>query len=109
MSISDKRMEKSLTYLAETDDVAANAKALMVGLEEQKRTVISIAMLASDEKSAAMKEVYARVSQDYIQWAAYYSKSVYEYETIRNKRSTESLIVEAWRSCNSNKKKGNVT
>lgn len=108
MSISDKRMEKALAYLVNTDEPCAQAKALMIGLEEQKRTVISIAMLASSEKSAAMKEVDARVSQDYIQWAGDYKKAIYEYETMRNKRLTEQLCVEAWRSCNSNRKKGNL-
>ena len=108
MSISDARMEKALTYLVQTDESCAQAKALMIGLEEQKRTVISIEMLKSDEKSAALKEVQARVSDAYIQWAGDYKKSVYEYETIRNKRITESLCIEAWRSCNSNKKKGNI-
>lgn len=99
---------KALTYLAETDEEAAAAKSLMVGLEEQKRTVISIAMLDSKEKSAAMKEVEARTSSDYIQWAGDYKGAVYQYEMLRNKRITESLIVDAWRSCNSNRKKGNV-
>ena len=108
MAISDSRMEKALTYLVDTDEPCARAKALMIGLEEQKRTVISIAMLASNEKSAAMKEVDARVSQDYIQWAGDYQNSVYSYETMRNKRITEALCIEAWRSCNSNKKKGNI-
>lgn len=108
MSISDSRMEKALAYLVGTDEPCAKAKALMIGLEEQKRTVISIAMLESDEKSAAMKEVQARVSQEYIQWMGDYSKSVYEYETMRNKRITEAAVVEAWRSCNSNRKKGNL-
>ena len=108
MSITDSRMEKALSYLVSTDDLAARAKALMIGLEEQKRTVISIAMIDSTEKSAALKEVQARVSNEYIQWAGDYKKSVYEYETMRNKRITESLVVEAWRSCNSNKKKGNI-
>ena len=101
-------MEKALAYLVQTDDACANAKALMVGLEEQKRTVISIAMLESDEKSAAMKEVAARVSQDYIQWMNDYKKAVYEYEAMRNKRITEALCVEAWRSTNANRKKGNI-
>lgn len=109
MSISDNRMEKALAYLVNTDESCARAKSLMIGLEEQKRTVISIAMLASTEKSAAMKEVEARVSSEYIQWAGDYQKSVYEYEAMRNKRITEALCVEAWRSCNSNRKKGNIT
>ena len=108
MAISDERMEKALRYLVDTDEPCARAKSLMIGLEEQKRTVISIAMIASTEKSAAMKEADARVSQDYIQWAGDYSKSIYEYETMRNKRITEALVIEAWRSCNSNRKKGNV-
>ena len=106
--VKDERMMQALKYLAETDEQAAAAKALMIGLEEQKRTVISIAMLDSKEKSAAMKEVDARAGSDYIQWAGDYKNSVYQYEILRNKRITEALIVDAWRSCNSNKKKGNV-
>jgi len=101
-------MEMALAYLVNTDEPCAMAKSLMIGLEEQKRTVISIAMMESKEKSAAMKEVDARVSDGYIQWAGDYKKSVYEYETMRNKRLTESLCIEAWRSCNSNRKKGNL-
>jgi hypothetical protein len=101
-------MEKALTYLSQTDEEAARAKSLMIGIEEQKRTVISIAMLESSEKSAAMKEVDARTSESYIKWANDYKTAVYEYERIRNKRITEATIVDAWRSYNSNKKKGNI-
>lgn len=108
MSISDNRMEKSLAYLVNTDEPCAMAKSLMIGLEEQKRTVIAIAMLASEEKSAAMKEVDARAGKSYAEWAKAYSDSIYAYETMRNKRITEALCVEAWRSCNSNRKKGNI-
>lgn len=99
-------MEKALTYLATTDEPAAAAKALMVGLEEQKRTVISVAMLASNEKSATMKEVEARASVSYAQWAEDYKSSVYEYEILRNKRITESQVIDAWRSCNKSSNSG---
>lgn len=108
MSISDNRMEKAICYLVETDESAAMAKSLMIGLEEQKRTVISIAMLDSTAKSAAMKEVDARVSDGYKAWRENYTNAVYEYEAVRNKRITEAAVIEAWKSYNFNKNKGNV-
>src|SRR6185436_9397519 len=105
--ISDDRLTKALTYLAETDDPCAMAKSLMDGLENQKKSVLSIAFLQADAKTVAEREAIAYASETYIAHIGKLEAATYDYETMRNKRLTEELIIECWRSMNANKRRGN--
>lgn len=107
--ISNDRLQKALTYLAETDDKCAKAKSLMVGLESQMKTVKAVAFLQADAKTATEREAIAYASETYQQHIAKLESATYDYETMRNKRLTEELVVECWRSINANRRNGNVT
>jgi len=108
MDISDDRLQKALTYLATTDEEAAQAKAYMAGLEDQKKTVFSVELLKASG-SVEVKKAESHSSPAYIQHAKLIQQSIYDYEVLRNKRLTEALIVEVWRSCNANRRNGNIT
>lgn len=105
--ISDERVQKALSYLAETDDKCAKAKSLMEGLRHQLKTVESIAFLHATG-TMAEKEAYAYVSEGYKEHVSKIENATYEYETVKNKRLTEELIVEVWRSIGANRRRGNV-
>ena len=107
-SITDDRAEAAIQFLCKTDEQAALAKSYMVGLEKQEKTILATEMLASDEKSAAMKEQEARCSQAYREWQKSYEQSVYDFEIARNKRNSASMTIELWRSVNANRNRGNV-
>lgn len=106
--ISNDRLQKALTYLAETDEPCAKAKSLMIGLEKQEKTILAMHFLGN---SGAVEERKARaqVTPQYQSWRETYEQAVLDFELYRNKRTTEELIVEVWRSVNANRRHGNVT
>ena len=105
--ISTERLQKALTYLAETDDSCAKAKALMIGLEHQLKTVKSV-VFTKATGTMAEKDAAAYASKSYVDHVEKIQNATYDYETLRNKRLTEELIIEVWRSINSNRRHGVV-
>ncbi len=107
--ITEDRLQKALTYLAQTDSEMAKAKAYMMKLEKHEKMIISYSMLDSEQKSNPLKESEARTSKNYDEWLKKYTVAVEDFNSLYNKRSTESTLVEVWRSLNSSRNKGNVT
>lgn len=105
--ISDERLQKSLKYLAETDEPCAKAKSLLVGLDHQLKTIKAVSFTTASG-TMAEKEAKAYASQSYREHVAKIEQATYDYEILRNKRLTEELVVECWRSINANRRKGNV-
>lgn len=105
MPISDDRRDKALTYLATTDEDCARAKALMKGLEHQEKTILGLVVLDNLVGTTVQeREAIARTHETYREWIQSYKDAVFEYEKIRNKRLTEEMIVECWRSENANRR-----
>jgi len=103
MEITQERMEKSLKYLIETDEPCALSKSLLEGYKEQKKTVFALEFLKQGG-TGQEREAKANSSEAFTDWQVKYKESVYEFETMRNKRITETLVVECWRSLNSNRR-----
>jgi len=106
--ISAEKRDASLEYLVSTDEKIAEAKAVMISVENQKKSIIAIQTLQSDLKSQGLREHDAYTTKEYWQWRDKYRDAVYEYEIIRNKRVTATLIVEIWRSEFSARKQGMI-
>lgn len=105
--ITEQRRDKALKYLAETDEPAAKAKARLMGLEDQKKTILAtLFQEASGTQGERLK--VAEAHDDYISHINEIAKACYDYEIYRNKRTTEALIVECWRSENANRRAGNI-
>jgi collagenase-like PrtC family protease len=105
--IDQQRAEKALDYLAHTDETAARARSYMLGLEKNEKTILSVEILKV-EGTQQQKESVARVSGPYREWMDKYQQAVYDFEILRNRRSTAEMIVEAWRSVNANRRAGNI-
>ena len=107
MDIPDERLQKALDYLAGTDEKAAKAKALVEGLSEQRKTIKSIMYISAtgDQKK---REAEAYSADEYILHVQKYTEAIQDFETLRNRRITAALIVEVWRSCNANRRTGNI-
>ena len=107
MDIPDERLQKALDFLAGTDLKAANAKALVEGLSEQRKTIKSILYInaTGDQKK---REAEAYSADEYILHIEKYQNAIADFETLKNRRMTASLIVEVWRSCNANRRNGNI-
>ena len=105
--ISSDRLQQALTYLATTDESCAKAKAYLMGLEELTKSVKAerflIAIGTNGERDAV-----AYASANYREHIEKIGEATYSYEMVRNKRMTEALIVEVWRSENANRRIGNI-
>ena len=108
MNISDDRLQKSLIYLSETDEPAAKARALVKALEQRRKTVKAFAFLSASG-TMAEKEAQAYASPEYEEVTEAIENAVADSELYFNKRSTESLVVEVWRTTQANRRSGNIT
>ena len=105
--ISEGRLQKAMTYLAETDEPAAKARALVEGLKNQEKTIIALVFLKTTGTNQE-REMSARVAAVHSEWQKKYQDAVADYELYRNKRKTEELVVEVWRTIQANQRRGNV-
>ncbi len=96
--ITNERRDECLCYLAESDESYARAKAYMIGLENQKNTILSTQQLDSDCKTVADSKADSYTSIAYSRWVDQFKNAVYDYEILKNKRSTAALVIELWRS-----------
>jgi len=101
--IDEAERDKSLAYLASTDNACAKAKSLMLGLEAKEKTILATEVLGL-AGTIQEKDARARTSDSYLKWIADYENSVYEYEIMKNRRTRAMLIVECWRSENANRR-----
>lgn len=107
MIISDDRLQKALRYLAETDEPFAAKKSYMEGLKEQSKTIHAVEFLSHDGPVESRK-AKAYISSSYKEHLKKVEQAVLDYEIIRNKRLTNQLIVDTWRSLNANRRNGNL-
>lgn len=108
MSVSIERMEKALVYLAETDELAATLKADMERMEYKARAIRDAVFRRLSDGGVADRQALAGSSEEYATAMEAYFVALARSEYVRNKRSTESIIVEVWRSVNSSRNRGNL-
>lgn len=98
-------MEKALTYLATTDEPCAVLKADMERAEYKLKSIKATVFLMSDG-SVADRNATVETSQEVRNaWNAH-CDAIKEYNAMQNKRTTEALIIEVWRSIGANRRKG---
>ena len=107
--ITQQRMEQYLNYLVSTDDDCAHARSFLEGLKEKKKTILALEFLKA-KGTGQERDAKAHSSETFTDWQEQLEEAVYKYETMRNKRITETLVVECWRSLNSNRRQagGNI-
>lgn len=102
--ISDDRAEAALNFLAETDEEAAELKANVERCEYKlkalKATVFSLSEGTVADRNATV-EMSAEVQRA---WNAH-CDAIKAYNTVANKRTTQVLIAEVWRTCSANRRK----
>jgi hypothetical protein len=102
--ISEERLEKAITYLAHTDEEAAKAKALCKKLEKIERIIRGEAFLKA-AGTVAEREAKAVTSQDFRDHVAYAENCWVDAELLDNKRHTEEVIIDIWRTMSANLRK----
>jgi hypothetical protein len=105
MLIPDERAEKALRFLAETDMSCAEAKADMERAEYKakatKQAVFQVSAGNVAERTAA-----AETSDDYRQAMDAYFSALRDYSYLANKRETERIVMDAWRTTQANRRQG---
>lgn len=101
--ITQDRMEEALAYLSDTDEPCANLRADLERAEwRAKRTKDAIFQISSG--SVADRNAIAETSADTeAAWDKYF-KALATFDAMKNKRATEAIVFEAWRSLNSNRR-----
>lgn len=103
--MSDKRVEQAMTYLAETDEDAAKAKAKAKSLEQFGKTVKAFGFLEASG-TVAEREAKSLTTEEYKKYLRAYEDAVMESEKYANKRASEAGIREVWRSLQANRRQG---
>lgn len=107
MIVTEEEIQKAVNYMKNTDEPDAAAKGVLSKLEDNKKTILAIEFLkyngsaAECLKRAEASEAY-RLNLDLI------GNAVYDYQVIRNRRSTATTIIDIWRSENANRRTGNI-
>lgn len=107
MLISETRLEKALSYLATTDESAAALRA-DVERAEFKAKAVRDSMFLCSAGTVAERTALAGASKEYEAAMNAYFDALKESDSIRNKRTTEAIVIDAWRSLNSGRNKGQI-
>lgn len=105
--ITDDRAQKALVYLAETDEPCAEAKANAERMEF-KAKAIRQALFLHNTGTVAERQAQAETNQDYIESMDEYFSALKEWSHMMNKRDTERIVVDVWRTIQSNRRIGVV-
>lgn len=103
--VTQDLMEEALGYLSDTDEQCADLRTEMVRSElKAKRTRATILKLS--EGTSVQREAVADTSPETeAAWEAHF-KAYREFHAVNNKRSTQAIVIETWRSLNANRRQG---
>ena len=104
--ISQDRLEKAMNYLATTDLKAAEWTAEAERMEFKARATKDAIFLHNPEnlKTVAEREAYAGSNSEYMMAMDAYFEALQESLAVKNKRQTEALVIDVWRSMNANRR-----
>ena len=103
--VTQQRMEEALEYLSSTDESCAALRADMERAEfRAKRTEQAIFKIS--DGTVAERTATARTSPDTEAANEKYFQAMQDYWSIANRRSTEAIVIETWRSLNANRRQG---
>lgn len=95
-TVSDEHIEDALAYLQDYN--AAKARAAAEYLDDLTKVVLAKLMDASDEKSAAAKDMWARTQPQYAQHLEQVRDARERDYMHRQRLSASSAIIEVWRT-----------
>jgi hypothetical protein len=96
-------MEQALAYLAETDEPCAVLRAEVERAEFKARRTKAAVFQISDG-TVADRNANAETSNETELAYSGYFEALQKFDAMKNKRATESIVFEAWRSLNSNRR-----
>ena len=97
--VSDDRAEKALKYLVETDEPCAMAQSHWEALHQLRHQAEGYSVKEKSE---------TKLDGSFLEFVEKVEEAKYTYLKMKNKRNTEALIIETWRTESANKRKGNI-
>ena len=103
--LTEERMTYALEFLSDSDEQLAQ---LLSDVEraEWKAKLTKQMVFVHLTGTVADREANASIAPETQEAFEEYFKAVAEYNKLRNKRATESILIECWRSVNSARKFG---
>ena len=98
--ITEERVEKSIRYMAESDEPYAYAHAKAKAIEKEEKIVKAQAFIDAKRlyDTVAEANAVAESSQEYKDWKDRWENSLADVKLLENKRETEKVIWETWRT-----------
>ena len=106
--ISQERLQQALKYLAETDEECGILRADVARAEFKAKSIRNTLMKAITKGSIPDRTAEAETSQEYLDAKMLEFQKFGEYEGMKNKRHTESILIDVWRSLNAGRRSGQV-
>ena len=105
--ISRERMEKALTFLAETDSKCGYHKTHVEKMKLKAKAIYGAQYLLTegtvDERKSMAEN--SKAHQDALES---YFEAMNAYEALKNKRDTEALVIDVWRTLEASRRKNNI-
>ena len=98
--ITEDRVEKSIRYMAESDAPYAYAHAKAKAIEKEEKIVKAQAFINAKRlyDTVAEANAVAESSQEYKDWKERWENALADVKLLENKRETEKVIWETWRT-----------
>ena len=107
--ITDQKVEKALTYLAETDAQGAEAiKQVYLGEEALKILEAQAGLQATTGPEQSKAKNQCRASDKYRETIIKLAEAKAQAALIRNKRETAQEIIRVYQTQSSNRRQGNI-
>ena len=106
--ITKDRLQAALTYLAETDEECAKFRSDHARAEFAAKSIKNTIFCAATGGSIADRTALAEVSDEYQQAKADEFQEFFNYEAMKNKRATQVIVIDTWRSLNAGRNKGQI-
>lgn len=105
--VTDKKVEKALDFLADTDEELAKLKADVGRTEHLAKVAEALAFKLADGNNEERKAEARVADQVQERWEAHF-KAVGAFEMIRAKRERAAITIDLWRSLQANRRMGHV-
>jgi hypothetical protein len=103
--LTEARMEESLNFLSDSDEQLAQLLADMERAEWRAKAT-KHAQFLHLTGTVAEREAQASTAPETMAAFDDYFDKVRAYNALRNKRATETIVIDCWRSVNSSRNRG---
>lgn len=105
ITLTEARMEEALNFMADSDENLANLLADMERAEWRAKATRQ-AIFVTLTGTVADREARACIHEETEKAQQHYFTAVQAYNSLRNKRATEQIVIDCWRSINASRNRG---